>query len=94
MLFVNIPVYCINLLAVKKLGANGAALVLAAMCRSPRRELRRLSAKALAALTWNCQVDSRALGADVREQWRLWVDVAVSREMTRNLVAKVRMCDV
>ena len=53
--------------------------MLAAMCRSPRRELRRLSAQALASLTWNGHADSRAFGADIREQWRLWVDVAVNR---------------
>lgn len=49
------------------------------MCRSPRRELRRLGAKALAALTWNGHTDSRLLGGDVREHWRLWVEVAVYR---------------
>lgn len=58
-------------------------MILAAMCRSPRRELRRLGAKALAALTWDGHADSRALGSDVREQWQLWVDVAVSREQHR-----------
>ena len=49
------------------------------MCRSPRRELRRLAAKAFASLAWNGHADCRSFGADIREQWRLWVDVAVSR---------------
>ena len=61
-------------------GANGAALILAAMCRSPRRELRRLSARALAALTWNSHANGRKLGMEAREQWRLWVEVAASRQ--------------
>lgn len=50
------------------------------MCQSPRHEIRRLGAKALAALSWDGHVDSRILGAGVREQWRLWVTVAVNRE--------------
>ncbi len=53
--------------------------VLAALCCSPRRELRRLSVKALAALTWNGHTESRKLGSDMQEQWRLWVDVVVGR---------------
>ena len=53
--------------------------VLAALCCSPRRELRRLSVKALAALTWNRHTESRKLGSDMQEQWRLWVDVVVGR---------------
>lgn len=61
-------------------GANGAPLILAAMCQSPRHEIRRLGAKALSALSWDGHVDNRILGASVRDQWRLWVTVAVNRE--------------
>ena len=63
--------------------------MLAAMCRSPRRELRRLGSKALAALTWNGQVDSRIVGADVREQWRLWISVAIRRDEMIRLQCKL-----
>lgn len=50
------------------------------MCQSPRHELRRLGAKALASLSWDGHTDSRTLGTHVRDQWRLWVDVAANRE--------------
>lgn len=50
------------------------------MCQSPRCEVRRLGAKALASLSWDGHVDSRTLGTGVRDQWRYWVKIAVSRE--------------
>ena len=56
----------------------------------PRRELRRLSVKALAALAWNYHADGRVLGADVHRHWQLWVNVTVKRsEEEQN-----RCCDL
>jgi hypothetical protein len=72
------------------LRANGATLVLAAMCRSPRRELRCLGAKALSALTWNSHVNSRLLGFQVLEQWERWVDVAVNRARNQRTNVKLK----
>ena len=77
-------------MSVGRIGANGATLVLAAMCRSPRRELRCLGAKALSALTWNSQVNSRLLGFQVLEQWERWVDVAVNRARNQRTNVKLK----
>ena len=65
-----------------RLRANGAALILAALCQSPRSELRRLGAKALANFAWNGHVDSRSLGTTIRDQWTYWTAVAKKREVS------------
>ena len=62
---------------------NGAALVLAAMCRGPRQDLRRAAAHALGRMGWDGYVEQRLLGWDAKRSWALWLDYAVPREEAR-----------
>ncbi|CAM9429984.1 unnamed protein product, partial [Hapterophycus canaliculatus] len=55
------------------LRANGAVEVLAAVCRGPRKDLRRLAARALGALGWNGHTEARVLAWDIYRHWDLWV---------------------
>jgi hypothetical protein len=65
------------------LRANGAALVLAAMCRGPRLDLRRFAAKALGLMGWDGYVEQRLLGWDVKRSWDLWLAEVVPKEEDR-----------
>ena len=65
------------------LRANGAALVLAALCRGPRMDLRRLGARALGQMGWDGYVEQRLLGWDARRSWELWLEQVVPKEERR-----------
>jgi len=62
---------------------NGAALVLAAMCRGPRQDLRRAAAQALGRMGWDGYIEQRLLGWDAKRSWALWLDHAVPLEEAR-----------
>ena len=64
----------------EKLRTNGAALVLTAMCRGPKEELRRLASKALGAMGWNGYVDQRVLRWDVKQHWDEYQKKTVENE--------------
>jgi len=65
------------------LRANGAMQVLAALCNGPRKELRRLAARALGSMGWNGFVEQRLLGWDVVRSWKLWCGFIIPREEER-----------
>ena len=51
---------------------NNAAVVFAAMCKSPRPLIRKLAARALAGLGWDGYVETRVLMWDSVMQWKLF----------------------
>ncbi|GMI08806.1 hypothetical protein TrVE_jg6426 [Triparma verrucosa] len=53
---------------------NGAMSILAAVAQSPRKDLRRLAARALGSMGWNGFVEQRLLGWDVIRSWTLHID--------------------
>ena len=57
--------------------------VLAAFCNGPRKELRRLAARALGSMGWNGYVEQRLLGWDVMRSWKLWCDFIIPKEEER-----------
>ena len=65
------------------LRSNGAALVLAAMCRGPRLDLRRVAARALGMMGWDGFVEQRLLGWDIKRNWDLWLEDVVPKEELR-----------
>jgi hypothetical protein len=65
------------------LRSNGAALVLAAMCRGPRQDLRRVAARALGMMGWDGFIEQRLLGWDIKKSWDLWLDDVVPKEEMR-----------
>ncbi|CAN0120353.1 unnamed protein product [Scytosiphon promiscuus] len=65
------------------LRANGAVEVLAAVCRGPRKDLRRLAARALGALGWNGHTEARVLAWDIYRHWDLWVQSCCPAEEAR-----------
>ncbi|CAM9647190.1 unnamed protein product, partial [Ectocarpus sp. 12 AP-2014] len=67
------------------LRANGAVEVLAAVCRGPRKDLRRLAARALGALGWNGHTEARVLAWDIYRHWDLWVQSCCPAEEARLL---------
>ena len=48
--------------------------ILAAVAQSPRKDLRRLAARALGSMGWNGFVEQRLLGWDVIRSWTLHID--------------------
>ncbi|CAN0449105.1 unnamed protein product, partial [Pylaiella littoralis] len=65
------------------LRANGAVKVLAALCRGPRKDLRRLAARASGALGWNGRTEARVLAWDIHRHWNLWVQSCCPAEEAR-----------
>ena len=66
---------------------NGAMTVLAAVASSPRKDLRRLAARALGSMGWNGYVEQRLLGWDVIRSWALHVNhvIPLEEEKLKNL---------
>ena len=62
------------------LRANGAMPILTSVAQSPRKDLRRLAARALGSMGWNGYVEQRLLGWDVIRSWKLHTDFVIPRE--------------
>lgn len=62
------------------LRANGAMQVLTALCQGPRKDIRRLAARAIGSMGWNGYVEQRLIGWDVTRSWKLWQDFVIPRE--------------
>mmetsp|Transcript_106476 Transcript_106476/g.308655 ORF Transcript_106476/g.308655 Transcript_106476/m.308655 type:complete len:559 (-) Transcript_106476:58-1734(-) len=65
------------------LRANGAAQVLAAMCRGPRQDLRRLATRAVGFMGWDGYIEQRIVGWDVKRSWELWIEEVIPKEERR-----------
>ncbi|GMI11415.1 hypothetical protein TrLO_g5165 [Triparma laevis f. longispina] len=53
---------------------NGTMSILTAVAQSPRKDLRRLAARALGSMGWNGFVEQRLLGWDVLRSWALHIE--------------------
>lgn len=61
---------------------NGAAVVLAAMCRSPRALIRKCAARSLAGMGWDGFVETRVMMWDSVLQWKLYKERVLAGELT------------
>ncbi len=61
---------------------NGAAVVLAAMCRSPRQLIRKCAARTLAGMGWDGFVETRVLMWDAVLQWKLYKERVLSGDLS------------
>jgi hypothetical protein len=59
---------------------NGAVDVIAALCATPRYEVKRLAVRALGAIGWNGAVEERFIGWRAKRIWSGWVDTALRVE--------------
>lgn len=60
---------------------NGAAVVLAAMCRSPRPLIRKCAARSLAGMGWDGFVETRVMMWDSVLQWKLYKERVFANEL-------------
>lgn len=61
---------------------NGAAVVLAAMCRSPRALIRKCAARSLAGMGWDGFVETRVMMWDSVLQWKLYKERVHTGELS------------
>ena len=61
---------------------NGAAVVLAAMCRSPRQLIRKCAARSLAGMGWDGFVETRVLMWDAVLQWKLYKERVLTGDLS------------
>lgn len=64
----------------QQLHHNGAAMVLAAFCKSPKPSIRKLAARGLAGMGWDSYVETRILLWDCMSQWKLYKEMILRRE--------------
>ncbi len=64
----------------KQLHHNGAAMILAACCKSPRPSIRKLAARALAGMGWDSYVETRILIWDAMMQWKVYKSQVIEAE--------------
>ena len=62
------------------LRANGAMAILTAAAQGPRKDIRRLAARALGSMGWNGYTEQRLLGWDVIRGWKLHMDYVIPKE--------------
>eukprot|EP00520_Triparma_pacifica_P008736 CAMPEP_0118651064 /NCGR_PEP_ID=MMETSP0785-20121206/10589_1 /TAXON_ID=91992 /ORGANISM="Bolidomonas pacifica, Strain CCMP 1866" /LENGTH=2593 /DNA_ID=CAMNT_0006543497 /DNA_START=44 /DNA_END=7822 /DNA_ORIENTATION=+ len=62
------------------LRANGAMAILTAAAKGPRKDIRRLAARALGSMGWNGYTEQRLLGWDVVRSWKLHMDDVIPKE--------------
>ena len=62
---------------------NGAAVIFAAMCKSPRSVIRKLAARALGGLGWDGFVETRVLMWDCMTEWGMYRDRILREDNSR-----------
>lgn len=62
------------------LATNGAAAVLAALCKSPRSIVRKFASRALGGMGWNGYVETRILLWDSVMYWKIYKQKVIERE--------------
>lgn len=65
------------------LRGNGAAVIFAAMCKSPRPLIRKLASRALAGLGWDGYTETRVLMWDCMMQWNIYRDKILAEDNSR-----------
>ncbi|KAJ1433290.1 hypothetical protein B484DRAFT_478420 [Ochromonadaceae sp. CCMP2298] len=63
-----------------QLASNGAALVLGALCKSPRPSIRKLAARALGGMGWDGFVETRILLWDSVMYWKMFKAKVIAKE--------------
>ena len=64
----------------EQLAQNGAAAILAALCKSPRPMIRKYAARALGGLGWDGHIETRILLWDTVTHWKLFKAAVLERE--------------
>lgn len=62
---------------------NGAAVIFAAMCKSPRPVIRKLASRALGGMGWDGFVETRVLMWDCMMEWNLYRDRILQEDNSR-----------
>ncbi|KAJ1435312.1 armadillo-type protein [Ochromonadaceae sp. CCMP2298] len=65
-----------------QLASNGGAMVLAALCKSPRPSIRKLAARALGGMGWDGFVETRILLWDSVMYWKVFQARVIAKEQT------------